>query len=82
VHAASLDTGHIAEHLHDDGADHDQDSNIHACHVHASHAFQMTEVAQTGSIPMTSIQEHYKLTGIRIKSVPFLIEHPPKILHS
>ena len=83
VHAAGIDNGHIAEHLHDNGADHKQDdSHDHGCHVHASHAFTMLEMEHLDAPPIASTVQSFVSPGFDLKSLPFLIEHPPKLLHS
>ena len=82
VHAAGIDEGHIAEHIHDDGADHEQESHDHGCHVHASHTFTMTKVEQVAAAPIVANAERFILAGFHIKNLPFLIEHPPKLQHS
>ena len=83
VHAAGIDNGHIAEHLHDDGADHNQDdSHDHGCHVHASHTFTMLEVEHITAPLIASTVQQFVSPGFHLKSLPFLIEHPPKSLHS
>jgi len=83
VHAAGIDGGHIAEHIHADGADHEQDSHDHGCHVHASHSFTKSDEKQIGSsIPVASTPQHFVLAGRYLKNLPSLIEHPPKALHS
>ncbi len=81
VHAAGVDTGHIAEHIHDDGADHEQDSYDHGCHVHASHSFTMADDKRADSISAASMPHHFALSEAYLKSLPSLIEHPPKLLH-
>ena len=82
VHAAGLDTGHIAEHIHDDGTDHEQESHDHGCHVHASHTYTMLDVAHVGVSPVSYNEQYFSLSGFNLKNLPFLIEYPPKSLHS
>ncbi|OIO73073.1 MAG: hypothetical protein AUJ57_04885 [Zetaproteobacteria bacterium CG1_02_53_45] len=82
VHAAGIDEGYIAEHLHDDGADHEQGSQDHGCHVHASHTFTMTEDKQVDSALVTITPQHFVLAELYVKNLPLLIEHPPKSLYS
>lgn len=82
VHAAGIDEAHIADHLHDDGADHEQESHDHGCHVHASHTFTMLESEVVGVTPIASTPQQHTLSGFHLKCLPFLIEHPPKSLHS
>jgi len=82
VHAAGIDEGHIAEHLHDNDADHEQDSHDHGCHVHASHAFTMSAAEHVGITPITNAPLHFSLSGFHLKNLSFLIEQPPKPLHS
>lgn len=82
VHAAGVDTGHIAEHFHDNGTDHKQGSLDHGCHVHASHTFLIFKVEHVGVTPMISGTQQYALSALHLKTLPFLIEHPPKPLHS
>jgi len=83
VHAAGVDESHIAEHLHDDGADHKEDAHDHGCHVHASHSFTMTDEEQIESAtPVASTPQHFVLAGLHMKNLSFLIEHPPKALQS
>lgn len=79
VHAAGIDEGHVAEHLHDDGADHEEESHDHGCHVHASHSFTMTKVEKVDSVLDVSIIQQFKLAGFHMKDLSFLIEHPPKL---
>jgi len=83
VHAAGIDEGHIAEHIHDDGADHNEESHDHGCHVHASHSFTMAdEKAVNSSIPVAFTLQDFVLAGPYLKNLPSLIEHPPRPLHS
>jgi len=82
VHAAGLDESHIAEHIHDDGADHEQESHDHGCHVHASHAFTMADEKKADAISVASTLQNFALAGLYLKSLPSLIEHPPRPLHS
>ncbi|WP_143144900.1 hypothetical protein [Mariprofundus micogutta] len=81
VHAAGIDDSHIAEHIHDDGADHEQDSHDHGCHVHSSHSFTMADEKQINSISVVSTPQHFILAESYLKSLPCLIEHPPKLQH-
>jgi len=83
VHAAGIDESHIAEHIHDDGADHEKGSHDHGCHVHASHSFTVIDEKQVDSaMPVASTPQHFVLAGRYLKSLPSLIEHPPRPLHS
>jgi hypothetical protein len=82
VHAMDADIGHVAEHLHDKNENHEQDSTDHGCHVHASHSFTALEVEQYEKSPLVSNVHQYALTGVSLKNLSFLIEHPPKFQHS
>jgi len=82
VHAAGIDDGHIAEHIHDSDADHEKGSHDHGCHVHASHSFTITKVKKVGSAPAAAYTaQYFTLAGFHMKNLPFLIEHPPKLQH-
>jgi hypothetical protein len=82
VHAMESDLGHVAEHLHDKNDTHEQDSTDQGCHVHASHTFAEFGVAQHETTPLLATMHQYALIDVSIKNLPFLIEHPPKPLHS
>jgi hypothetical protein len=79
VHAAGVDTAHIAEHIHDDSADHEQNSHDHGCHVHASHTFTTFDLDQIGDMPALSSVHCFLLPEPYLKNLSFLIEYPPKI---
>ncbi|OIO66402.1 MAG: hypothetical protein COW18_11905 [Zetaproteobacteria bacterium CG12_big_fil_rev_8_21_14_0_65_54_13] len=82
VHAAGIDDGHIAEHIHDSDADHEKGSHDHGCHVHASHTFTVSEDKQVDSVSVTFPPQHFVLAELYLKKLPSLIEHPPKSLYS
>ncbi|MDQ6954658.1 MAG: hypothetical protein Q9M20_04370 [Mariprofundaceae bacterium] len=83
VHAAGIDSGHIAEHVHASGANHEQGSHNHGCHVHASHTFSASESEQHEKTVLVATFVHqYALADLSLKELPLLIEHPPKSLHS
>ena len=82
VHAMESDLGHVAEHLHDKNDNHEQDSTDHGCHVHSSHAFAEFEVEQHEKTSLLAIMHQYPLIDVSLKNLSFLIEHPPKPLHS
>lgn len=82
VHAAGLDEGHIAEHIHDDGPEHEEKSHDHGCHVHASHAFTMSEVEEVALTATAYATQSFILAGFDMKNLSFLIEHPPKPQYS
>ena len=79
VHAAGIDEGHVAEHIHDSDADHEEDSHDNGCHVHASHSFTMADEKQINSISVASMPQHFAMAETYLKSLPSLIEHPPKL---
>jgi len=78
AHAMDADIGHIAEHLHDENDNHEQDSTDHGCHVHASHAFTTSDMEQHEEAPLASTVHHYILADLNLRNLSFLIEHPPK----
>ena len=83
VHAMdSADTGYVAEHFHDENSKHNQDSEDHKCHVHASHTFAAFDVEYIEGVPPASAVEHHVLSEPSLKKIPFLIEHPPKFFRS
>jgi len=82
VHAMGVDNGHVAEHLHDGTTKQDQGLVDHGCHVHASHAFNALDSEYTEMMPSFAVVQHYVLSETHLLKIPFLIEHPPKILRS
>ena len=82
VHAMDADMSHVAEHLHDEDGSHEQNSEEHGCHVHASDTFAAFDAEYIENVPSLSTGQHYVLSGAILKNLSFLIDHPPKIRHS
>lgn len=82
VHAMDAEAGHIAEHLHDKNDEHKEGSESHACHMHASHTFAIYDVEQLENNFVAATTQLFVLADLNLKDLPFLIEHPPKLLHS
>jgi len=82
VHAMDADMGHVSGHLHDDNNKHEQDSEDHGCHVHASHSFTTLDAEYIEHVPMLFTEQHHVLSGPILKNLSFLIDHPPKHFHS
>ena len=82
VHAAGVDGVHIAEHINDDGPEHEEESHEHGCHVHASHAFSVNKAEHAGLSAAVYAAQRFRLAGIHMKNLSFLIEHPPKSRYS
>ena len=82
VHAMDSDVSHIADHSHDENGKHNPDSAHHGCHVHASHTFAASDVKHHENAPLASNVHYYILADLNLKSLSFLIEHPPKFQHS
>jgi hypothetical protein len=82
VHAMDSDMGHVAEHLHDEDSNHEQDSEDHGCHVHASHTFTALDAEYVENVPVLSTGQYHVLSGPILKNLSFLIEHPPKLFRS
>ncbi len=77
VHTTNTDLGHIAQHLHDNGAAH-QNTDNHACHVHASHTFVEVVSKNITTITLMAAKLQYISTTNNIRKIPFPIENPPK----
>ena len=83
VHAMVSDIGHVAGHLHDDDSNHEQGSAEHGCHVHATHTLAAFDADYVGHIvPAVSTVRYHLLSEPILKKLAFLIDHPPKHLHS
>lgn len=87
VHAAGMDEGHIAEHIHHDGVHddvsaHEQPSHDHGCHPHASHSFTLNNTKPVASMRPASMLHHFILAELYLKKLYTFIDNPPKPLHS
>jgi len=79
-HDVGGETGHIAHHQHDTG-NHGDSLIDHSCHLHASHIFLEPKLYSQEK-PETSLKRAFTFVSLNFKSIPYLIEHPPKSLHS
>lgn len=82
VHAMDAGVGHVAGHLHDEDSTHEQGSEDHGCHVHAAHTFAVFDAEYVENVPTPSSGQRHALSGPILKSLSFLIEHPPTRFHS
>lgn len=77
IHAVNHDTGHIAQHIHDDTGEHQQAPD-YGCHIHTTHTFMETKPLQVSSVELLAFAQPHILKSITLKNLSSNIEYPPK----
>ena len=74
-----VQTTQLDEPLQDKNDNHEKS---HACHVHATHTFTVFDVDQLEINSVIATAQLFILGDPNLKDLQFLIEYPPKLLHS